>query len=131
MTSHESWEGHPPARSPAPPCSPRSMFCWCLAVQIRRLMPSMHWLLDSTSLSLAFLGKNITRRKRGHAVLPMLLRAQGVDGLPGSALGPLLTTFRCDQGHLPSRPPRWPLLGALVRSGPQTHRALGVCMAIP
>lgn len=57
--------------------SPRSMFCWCLAVQIRRLMPSMHWLLDSTSLSLVFLGKNITRRKGGRAVLLLLLQGWG------------------------------------------------------
>lgn len=46
------------------PHSPRSMFCWCLAVQISRLMPSMHWLLDSTSLSFVFLGKNITVKRR-------------------------------------------------------------------
>lgn len=55
----------PPPHSEQPrPCSPRSMFCWCLAVQISRLMPSMHWLLDSTSLSFVFLGKNITGKRK-------------------------------------------------------------------
>lgn len=40
--------------------SPLSMVCCCLAVQMRRLMPSITWLLDSTSLSLLFFGRNMT-----------------------------------------------------------------------
>jgi hypothetical protein len=68
-----------------------------LAVQIRRLIPSMHWLLDSTSLSFVFLGKNITGRKRAllwsHcsfgarlAGAPMASRA-GEQELEGRGLG--------------------------------------------
>lgn len=65
---------------PGPRSSPRSMFCWCLAVQIRRLMPSMHWLLGSVSLSLAFLGRNITKEK-GPGCPPTAPPGPGASGL--------------------------------------------------
>lgn len=42
------------------PPSPRNMVFWCLAVQMRRVMPSMTWLLGSRSFSFGFLLKNIT-----------------------------------------------------------------------
>lgn len=37
------------------PDPPLSMVCCCLAEQMRRLMPSMTWLLESTSFSRGFL----------------------------------------------------------------------------
>lgn len=40
--------------------SPRNMVFWCLAVQMRRVIPSMTWLLGSKSFSFGFLLRNIT-----------------------------------------------------------------------
>ena len=40
--------------------SPRNMVFWCLAVQMRRVIPSMTWLLGSRSFSFGFLLRNIT-----------------------------------------------------------------------
>lgn len=39
---------------------PRNMVFWCLAVQMRRVIPSMTWLLGSRSFSFGFLLRNIT-----------------------------------------------------------------------
>lgn len=39
---------------------PLSIVCWCLAVQINLLMPSITWLLESSSFSLGFLLRKIT-----------------------------------------------------------------------
>lgn len=36
------------------------MVCWCLAVQINLLMPSITWLFESSSFSLGFLLRKIT-----------------------------------------------------------------------
>lgn len=44
-----------PATPPTPTPAPLSMVCCCLAEQMRRLMPSMTWLLESTSFSRGFL----------------------------------------------------------------------------
>lgn len=74
----------------------RSMFCWCLAVQISRLMPSMHWLLDSTSLSFVFLGKNITFLFFSLVTTVMdMVGVAAVSPLPGSLL-----TWRDRKVHL-------------------------------
>lgn len=39
---------------------PLSIVCWCLAVQINLLIPSITWLLESSSFSLGFLLRKIT-----------------------------------------------------------------------
>lgn len=39
---------------------PLSMVCWCLAVHISLLMPSITWLFESNSFSLGFLLRKIT-----------------------------------------------------------------------
>lgn len=39
---------------------PLSIVCWCLAVQINLLIPSITWLLESRSFSLGFLLRKIT-----------------------------------------------------------------------
>lgn len=41
---------------------PLSIVCWCLAVQINLLIPSITWLLESSSFSLGFLLRKITGR---------------------------------------------------------------------
>lgn len=45
--------------------SPLSMVCWCLAVQINLLIPSITWLLESSSFSFGFLLRKITGRRGG------------------------------------------------------------------
>lgn len=40
--------------------SPLSIVCWCLAVQINLLIPSITWLLESSSFSFGFLLRKIT-----------------------------------------------------------------------
>ena len=56
-------------------CLPLSMVCWCLAVHISLLIPSITWLLESTSFSLGFLIKKITvfspnsRRERDKCII--------------------------------------------------------------
>lgn len=57
--------GCPQGIMPAP--SPRSMVFWCLAVQMRRVIPSMTWLLGSRSFSFGFLLRNITEGQRQNA----------------------------------------------------------------
>lgn len=57
-----SQAGCPQGIMPAP--SPRSMVFWCLAVQMRRVIPSMTWLLGSRSFSFGFLLRNITEGQR-------------------------------------------------------------------
>lgn len=44
------------------------MVCWCLAVQINLLIPSITWLLESSSFSLGFLLRKITVRGGGQWV---------------------------------------------------------------
>lgn len=44
-------------------CLPLSMVCWCLAVQMRRLMASITWLFESTSFSFGFLLRKITESR--------------------------------------------------------------------
>lgn len=41
---------------------PLSIVCWCLAVQINLLIPSITWLLESSSFSLGFLLRKITKK---------------------------------------------------------------------
>lgn len=41
---------------------PLSIVCWCLAVQINLLIPSITWLLESSSFSLGFLLRKITAK---------------------------------------------------------------------
>lgn len=65
-----------PATPPTTTPAPLSMVCCCLAEQMRRLMPSMTWLLESTSFSRGFLLRKMvgTGKQVGTTLSPPLER---------------------------------------------------------
>lgn len=68
------WHQHQVAVQPRPRrlCAlPLSMVCWCLAVQINLLIPSITWLLESSSFSLGFLLRKITAKGGGEWVISL------------------------------------------------------------
>lgn len=69
MASPPPWSLVP---SPLPVPAPLSMVCCCLAEQMRRLMPSMTWLLESTSFSRGFLLRKMvgTEKQAGMPSVP-------------------------------------------------------------
>lgn len=107
---------------------PLSMVCCCLAVQMSRLMPSITWLFDSTSLSLLFFGRNMTGREETaemHAVSKWgIQNLSGLWGLNGIlAFLAQRSRSHCVRLHLiRSQPFLWKSIYMIIpHISPMTH----------